>query len=218
VIEIDVLRPRTDFARGEDWRRAAAGPANGGGPLIVAHDWADARRRDPLTLEETLDAFARPPLDSVRVDLDLKLAGREDEVVAAVGERGLTDRAMVSTMEVASLAYLAAHAPDLERGWTLPKVSRDWNRSRWARPLVLAGSASLRARLPGIVRRRAPALGVWAIWAYHPLITRRLIAAAHDAGAAVIAWTVDDAPRVEALEALGVDGICTNDPRLFSRL
>jgi glycerophosphoryl diester phosphodiesterase len=33
----------------------------------------------------------------------------------------------------------------------------------------------------------------------------------------VIAWTVDDAARIERLEALGVDGICTNDPRLFGR-
>ncbi|MGH2950605.1 MAG: glycerophosphodiester phosphodiesterase, partial [Solirubrobacterales bacterium] len=162
-----------------------------------------------------LDAFARPPLDSVRLDLDLKLAGREDEAVAALRERGLLDRAMVSTMELASLEFLAAHAPELDRGWTLPKVSRDWNRSRWARPLVLTGSASLRVRLPGIVRRRAPALGVWAIWAYHPLITKRLITVAHSVDVQVIAWTVDHAPRIEALVALGVDGICTNDPRLL---
>jgi glycerophosphoryl diester phosphodiesterase len=28
-------------------------------------------------------------------------------------------------------------------------------------------------------------------------------------------WTVDDARRIAALEALGVDGVITNDPRLF---
>jgi glycerophosphoryl diester phosphodiesterase len=26
---------------------------------------------------------------------------------------------------------------------------------------------------------------------------------------------VDDAPKIRALEALGVDGVITNDPRLF---
>jgi glycerophosphoryl diester phosphodiesterase len=31
----------------------------------------------------------------------------------------------------------------------------------------------------------------------------------------VIAWTVDDAERIERLSELGVDGICTNDPRLL---
>src|SRR4051794_855187 len=85
-IELDVLRPRTDFADGADWRRAAAGPAEATGPLLVAHDWAAARRREPLTLGEALDAFNAPPLDGVRLDLDLKVAGREDEVAHALSE------------------------------------------------------------------------------------------------------------------------------------
>jgi glycerophosphoryl diester phosphodiesterase len=217
VIEFDVLRPRADFADPEAWRTAPAGPAaEVGGPLLVAHDWADAARRTALTLGEVLDAFAARPLDEVRIDLDLKVAGREDEVVAALRERDLLERAMVSTMEVRSLHVLRELAPDLERGWTLPKVSRDWNRSHWARPLVLAGSAAFRARLPMIVRAHAPRLGVWAIWMYHPLVTARLIRAAHAHDVKVIAWTVDDAPRIAALRTLGIDGICTNDPRLLA--
>ena len=217
AIEFDVLRPREDFDETGDWRGAPAGPADGGGPLLVAHDWGDARRREPMTLAEALDAFTRPPLDRVRFDLDLKTAGREDEVAAAIAERGLGERAMVSTMEMSSLAYLRDTAPDLARGWTLPKVSRDWSRSPWLRPVFVAGSASLRARLPALVRRRAPELGAWAVWIYHPLITRRLVDAAHEAGVSVIAWTVDDAERIERLAALAVDGICTNDPRLLNR-
>jgi glycerophosphoryl diester phosphodiesterase len=218
VIELDVLRPESDFANGLDWRRAPAGPARGTGPLLVAHDWGDARRREPMTLGQALDAIARPPLAEITLDLDLKLAGREDEIVAALRQRGLLGRAMVSTMEVESLAFLREHAPSLRRGWTLPKVRRDWTRSRWGRPVVLAGSASLRARLPGIVRRRAPRLGVWAAWVYHPLITRRLVDSAHGAGVRVIAWTVDDLERMRTLAALGVDGICSNDPRLLAAL
>jgi glycerophosphoryl diester phosphodiesterase len=218
VIELDVLRPRADFAPGADWRRAPAGPAQGGGPLVVAHDWADAERRDPLTLAHALDAFAAPPLEHVRFDLDLKVAGREDEIAAALRERGLLDRAMVSTMETPSLTYLRDAAPELDRGWTLPKVSRDWSRSPWLRPVFVAGSASLRRRLPSIVRRGAPELGVWAAWVYHPLITRQLVEAAHGIGVAVIAWTVDELERARRLAALGVDGICSNDPRLLADL
>ena len=219
VIELDVLRPQADFADGSDWRRAPAGPARDpGGPLLIAHDWGDARRREPLTLPEALAAFTRPPLDRVEIDLDLKVAGREGEVVAALRDAGLTGRAMISTMEVASLREVRVLEPTLRLGWTMPKVRRDWNSVWWARPLVLGGLVSLRARLPGIVRRRASELGVEMIWGYHPVVTRRLADACRDRGLKLIAWTVDDLPRMRAMAALGADGICTNDPRLFAAL
>jgi glycerophosphoryl diester phosphodiesterase len=219
TIELDVLRPRSDFAARDDWRRAAAGPvAEPGGPLLIAHDWGDARRREPLTLAEGLDAFTVAPLDGVQLDLDLKLAGREDEVVSALSERGLMQRAAVSTMEVSSLREIRSIEPTLPLGWTVPRIRRDWNSMPWAKPLVLAGLISLRTRLPAAVRRRAPGLGVGALWAYHPVITRRLVHACHDAGIELIAWTVDDLERMRRLAGLGVDGICSNDPRLFAEL
>jgi glycerophosphoryl diester phosphodiesterase len=218
MIELDVLRPRAEFGDG-DWRGARAGPTEPGAPpLIVAHDWGDAARRDPLTLDQGLEAFTRPPLDQVEIDCDLKLAGREDEVVAALRRAGLIERAAVSTMEVTSLEVVAELEPGLRRGWTLPKVTRNWNSIPWAKPLVLGALVSWRRRLPGIVSRRAPKLGVGSIWAYEPVVTRRLAKACHDAGLELIAWTVDDPDRMRALARMGVDGICTNDPRLFVQL
>ena len=169
MIELDVLRPRSEFPDG-DWRQAEAGPAAAGAaPLLVAHDWGDAARRDPLTLDETLDAFTRAPLDQVEIDCDLKIAGREDDVVAALGQRGLTERASISTMEVSSLRVLRGLDAGLRLGWTVPRVTRDWNAVSWAKLLVIAGLVTLRRRLPTEVRRQAPELGVHSIWAYnHP--------------------------------------------------
>ena len=219
MIELDVLRPKAEFRDGADWRRAAAGPvADGAPPLLVAHDWGDAARRDPMRLDQAMDAFTRPPLDRVAIDCDLKIAGRENEVIATLRERGLLARAQISTMEVSSLMALRELDPEIPLGWTLPKVTRDWNSMPWARPVVAAGLVSLRARLPGVVRRRAPDMGVNSIWAYHPVITRRLVETCHDVGLELIAWTIDDVPRMHTLAAMGVDGICTNDPRLFDRL
>ena len=50
------------------------------------------------------------------------------------------------------------------------------------------------------------------------MITARLARACHDTGLELIAWTVDDLREMKRLAALGVDGICTNDPRLFAEL
>src|SRR4051812_8718238 len=60
-------------------------------PLVVAHDWHDAESRTPLKLTEALDAFLEPPLDGVEIDLDIKLAGREEEFVEALRERDLVE-------------------------------------------------------------------------------------------------------------------------------
>jgi glycerophosphoryl diester phosphodiesterase len=218
MIELDVLRPRSEFPD-RDWQRAVAGPVAGSGPpLLVAHDWGDAARRDPLTLDQVLDAFTRAPLDRVEIDCDLKIAGREDEVVAALGERGLMERTSISTMEISSLRVLRELDPGLRLGWTVPKVTRDWNSMPWAKLLVIAGLLSLRRRLPKEVRRKAPGLGVRSIWAYDPVITPRLARACHETGLELIAWTVDEPQEMRRLRDLGIDGICTNDPRLFAEL
>jgi glycerophosphoryl diester phosphodiesterase len=193
-------------------------PADERTPLLVAHDWHDARRRTPLTLAEALDAFLRPPLDRVEIDLDIKLAGREAEIVAALRERDLLGRAMISTMELSSLARIRELEPGLRRGWTYPKVTKDWASKRWARAPMLAALVAMRRRLPAIAARALPEMGVASMWVYHPLVSPRLARVAEDAGIELIAWTVDDLPRMRKLVAMGVTGLCSNDPRLFAHL
>jgi glycerophosphoryl diester phosphodiesterase len=188
------------------------------GRVVIAHDYGDAGRREPLTLDECIEAFTRSPLDAVEFDCDVKLAGPESEVVDALRGRDLVGRAMVSTMELSSLAEFRRLEPDLRRGWTYPKVGRDWTRHRWAAPPMLAALAYMRRRLPRLATRTLPRLGVQTMWVYHSLISPRLIDAADRAGVGVIAWTVDDLSRMRTLEKMGVDGICSNDPRLFAEL
>src|SRR3954452_3833209 len=196
MIELDVLRAKE-------------------GRLIVAHDAHDALIRRPMDLTEALDLFLEPPLDEVEIDCDLKLAGREAELAGALSGRGLVDRAMVSTMEVDSLIKLRQLEPDLRLGWTYPKTRRDWTQYGWAGPALKAGLSAIRRRFPGILEKKAPTLGVSAVWAYHPIIPPRLVDAARNVGIELIAWTVDDPDRMRELLAMGVDGICSNDPRLF---
>lgn len=207
MIEMDVL-----------WLPDAHLPLEQRAPLVIAHDWHDAERRTPLRLTEALDAFLEPPLDRVEIDLDIKLPGREEELVGAVTERGLLERTMISTMELSTLAHVRELEPRLRRGWTYPKVSRDWASKRWARPPMLAALTAMRQRLPGLAARELPRLGVEAMWVYHPLVSARLARITKLAGVELIAWTVDDLAAMRRLLSRGADGLCSNDPRLFARL
>ncbi len=207
TIELDVL-----------WLRDAHLPLERRAPLVVAHDWSDAERRTPLKLTEALDAFLEPPLDQVEIDIDIKLPGREEEIVEALRERDLINRAMISTMELYSLGRILELEPQLRRGWTYPKVTKDWTSKRWAKGPMLAALMAMRQRLPGLAAEKLPKFGVESMWVYHPLVSRRLARITKLAGVELIAWTVDDLSRMERLVDAGVNGLVSNDPRLFASI
>ena len=186
------------------------------GRLVLAHDYADAESRECLTLEEGLDHFAGEAYSGVELDVDLKLPGYERQVVEGLRERGLAERSLVSTMYTESLERLGELAPRLRRGWSVPRVRRNYLRSPFAVP-AYAIVRVMRARMPGQAAARIRSGGCEAIMANQVLVSRRLVTAVQAAGGELYVWTVDDAARIRALEALGVDGVITNDPRLFSR-
>jgi glycerophosphoryl diester phosphodiesterase len=195
MIEFDVLRTRD-------------------GRLVLAHDYEDAEGRDCLTLEEGLDHFAGEAYADVQLDVDMKLPGYEREVAEGLAARGLAERSLVSSMYVESLDRLGELAPGLRRGWSVPRVRRDYTRSVLAVPAYVV-ARFWRARLPGQAAARMRAGGCEAVMAHRILISAHLVRAVHEAGGQVYVWTVDDAERIRAYEALGVDGVITNDPRLF---
>jgi len=139
-------------------------------------------------------------------------------VVDALRERGLIERTMISTMEGHTLKRILELEPGLRRGWTYPKTGRDWTRTPWARPVLPLALAGMRMRLPGWAAEKLPQFGVFAMWVYHPLVTARLARICKLAGVELIAWTVDDEQRMRQLVAMGVDGLVSNDPRLFDHL
>jgi glycerophosphoryl diester phosphodiesterase len=74
----------------------------------------------------------------------------------------------------------------------------------------------VRHRLPAIARVHLEAGRCDAVMCHFKLVTPALVAAVAGAGGELYVWTVDDARRIRALEALGVTGVITNDPRLFA--
>jgi glycerophosphoryl diester phosphodiesterase len=184
------------------------------GRLVLAHDYHDAERRQPVTLEEGLDHFAGDAYAHVELDVDLKLPGYEREVVDGLVARGLEERALISTTYPDSLDAIGRLAPGVRRGWSVPRARRDYTQSAY-KLAVLPLLAYMRARLPRAAAQMLRSGRCEALMCHWRLISPALIRAVHSAGGQVYVWTVDDASRIEQLSDLGVDGVITNDPRLF---
>ncbi|HKE81720.1 MAG TPA: glycerophosphodiester phosphodiesterase [Solirubrobacteraceae bacterium] len=189
---------------------------DGSGRLVLAHDFAAAARGTPLTLEEGLAHFAQDAWAGVELDVDLKMAGYESTVIDALRAYGLAERALISTMEEESLPVVRAAAPDIRLGWSVPKVRRNYLGNPWTRLPALAAARYAQLVLP---RRAARAIRdgrIDAVMSHWALVTPRLARAIEAAGGELYVWTVDDPERIAALDAIGVTGIITNDPRLFA--
>ena len=195
MIEFDVLRLRD-------------------GRLVLAHDYEDAAGRTPPTLEEGLDHFADDAYADTELDVDLKLPGYEREVIDGIVERGLADRVLISTQYRESLERVGELAPHIRRGWSVPKVRRDYTKSLLA-PVAYVWAEVMKRRLPAQAAELIRGGGAEALMSHFILVSPRLVETVHEVGGQVYVWTVDDAKKIAWLESIGVDGVITNDPRLF---
>ena len=184
------------------------------GRLVLAHDPTDAATREPLTLEEGLDHFASDAYADVELDVDLKAPGYEREVVEALAERGLLDRSLVSSTYLQSMDTLGHVMPGVRRGWSIPRAKRDWTRSPF-RPVVYGLLLLWRRWLPRQCARLLREGRIEAVMSHYLLVSAQMVRAVHAAGGEVYVWTVDEPKRIELLDSMGVDGVITNDPRLF---
>jgi glycerophosphoryl diester phosphodiesterase len=188
------------------------------GRLVLAHDFHDARRREPITLEQGLDHLATDAFGGLELDVDLKLPGYEDRVLEALRERELLERCLISSQYVASLADLRLADPSVRLGWSVPKATRDYTQSRAYRIPAYAALRAYRATFPRRAARALRERRVDAIMAHWRVVSPALVRAVRGAGGALYVWTVDELERMRRLDALGVTGVITNDPRLFTAL
>jgi glycerophosphoryl diester phosphodiesterase len=200
MIELDVLSEHVD----------------GSGRLLVAHDHADARARTPLTFEQALEHIAGADFAGIELDVDVKLPGYELRVLDALREHGLVERTLVSGMFPAALARIRAAEPTLRLGWSVPRVRRDYTTDMLTAIPALAMLTGYRATLPRRARTALQEGRFDAIMAHWRVVTSGLVRAVAEGGGELYVWTVDDARMIERLSAMGVDGIITNDPRLFT--
>jgi glycerophosphoryl diester phosphodiesterase len=193
-------------------------PEKQGDRLLLAHDYVDAARRSPHTLEEGLEHLASESFAGIELDVDLKLPGYELRVLDTLRSFGLLDRALISSQYRSSLTLIRATEPNVRLGWSVPKLTRDPFRTRVSTVAALAAAQAIRLVLP---ERAAGAIrsGLCnALMVQWRLVTPRLVRRVRRAGGEIYVWTVDELVRLRALEALGVTGVITNDPRLFAEL
>jgi glycerophosphoryl diester phosphodiesterase len=201
MIEFDVLPERED----------------GTGELLLAHDWEDAGKRIPHTLAEGLEHFTGATYDGIELLVDLKTRGYEERVVAALREHDLAERVLISTTEDASLQLLRRRHPQIAISWTLPRMRRNPMQNPFLMLPAVAVLTYVRRALPGVAANRIRRGEIDALTAHWQLVTPRLADAIRRAGGELYAWTVDDLERIESLERMGVTGVISNDPRLFTR-
>ena len=199
MIELDVLSEHHD----------------GSVELLVAHDYQDMRSRPRVALRDALEHLAGERFAALEFDIDVKLPGYELRVLDALREVRLIERTLLSGMFPDSLALVRAAEPSLRLGWSVPRVRRDYTTDMLTAIPALAALTGYRAMLPYRARAALREGRVDAIMAHWRVVTPRLVQAVREGGGEIYVWTVDDAAHIARLTAIGVDGIITNDPRLF---
>jgi glycerophosphoryl diester phosphodiesterase len=201
MIELDVLSEQAD----------------GSGRLLVAHDFQDLRSRTPLSLEQALEHLAGERFANIELDVDIKLPGYELRVLQALRDFGLVANTLVSGMYPSGLARIREAEPALRLGWSVPHVRRDYTAHLLTAIPALAILSAYRLALPGRARGALQEGHFDAIMAHWRVVSGALVRAVAEGGGELYVWTVDDAGLIAKLTAMGVDGIITNDPRLFSQ-
>jgi glycerophosphoryl diester phosphodiesterase len=199
MIELDVLSEHAD----------------GSGRLLVAHDFEDMQARTPLSFERALEHLAREAFAGIELDVDVKLTGYELRVLGALRDFDLLPRTLISGMFPSGLARIRAAEPAVRLGWSVPHVRRDYTTDALTAIPALAILTGYRATLPRRARAALKERRFDAIMAHWRVVSGALVRAVAEGGGELYVWTVDDAARIAKLAAMGVDGIITNDPRLF---
>lgn len=178
------------------------------GVLVVHHDPAVAGSGPLATLRDEAVHGEIPRLDDAiaaclpaAVNIEIKNDPDEPDwdetrsvaaaVAAFVAGRGIHDRVLVSSFDVASVDRVREVDP------AIPTAMLTMNSDGAVEECVRHGHGALHP--------------------FFALATPAFVEEAHAAGLAVNVWTVDSAELMCELVAMGVDGIFTNDPELALR-
>jgi glycerophosphoryl diester phosphodiesterase len=172
------------------------------GELVLAHTILDAHRTTNLRLRDALSYLSSRRFAGIGFNLDLKQTGCESGVLDALNQAGLLHRTLICSQVAAVLDRVRTVDPRARTGISIGgRVARFSHRWGDWRAHVLDGLAARR----------------WdALMAQHRLVDAQLLDEVRSRDALLYAWTVNERRTIRGLQALGVHGIATADPRLFA--
>lgn len=182
------------------------------GELVLTHSVHELPE-ERTTLD---DALAYLEAAGVGAHVDLKQRGLEERIGEAVRRHGLLERSLVSSLDHAALRDLRRYEPRLRVGFSYPEDRYGVAGRRVAAPAIAIGLVALKRALPRLIGRWLARAGASAAVLHYALVTPAAIERCHSVGAAVWAWTVNDAQVARTLEEWGADAIISDDPRIFS--
>lgn len=147
------------------------------------------------SFDDVLDACGERMLINVEIK-NAKNDGGFDPTMAMVAPtiaamrrhaQGRTDRWLISSFTVETVDHCRLVAPEFETAYLVENVD----------------DGAIAAAVDG---------GHRAIHPWHGLLEESHVAAAHAAGLTVNIWTCNDPARMLELQAMGVDGVCTDVP------
>ena len=167
------------------------------------------------TLDDALGFLAEQD-PAVGIHVDLKWYGYEAPAVEALRRHGVAGRTILSSFHPSSLLAVARLEPTLVRGLTYPWDRHGLSGRRLLAPVILGGLVAVRRTLPLRIGRLLEGAEASVAILHHMVVTRAVVARCHLRDAAVFAWTVDSRALLRRLARAGVDGVITNDPRIFT--
>ena len=184
--------------------------------VVLAHsrrEWVE----DAPTLDDALAFLAqRGPPDLLLV-VDVKRPGVEEQVVAALGRAGAVERTLVTSYFAGVLRVVRRLEPALATGVGYPADRTGLAERYVPEPVVAAALAAMRRVLPVRIGRMLAAAHANVAMIHHLAISPALVARCAALDVPLLAWTVNDVKSLARVEALGVAGVVSDDPRIFAR-
>jgi len=164
------------------------------------------------TLEEALEFFTTA---EVGLHVDVKSPRHGREIAMALRRHGLIERTVASSFWTSALRDLRSEEPQLALGITYPEDRRGLARRRLLTPVVPSVVAVLARVLPRRLPRWLRSTGATVAMLHYAVLTRAAVDRCHESGAAVWTWTVNEPEEFRRVVDLDVDGVISDDPRLF---